>query len=349
MSKPHLKIAESVNAFFQNTILSIIFVFNSDISAIRTIFEKALAPILFPLVIIPDAITSLFSLYHFSSAKNKNLGKTFDLAHASAKAALVFTAVFAGLSLIFVQSLFLIAVGSSIIYHAGLSIYHAYHWQKTAKNSPSKTLHKKNTMNNLTSAAIGSIAITGIVLTMVVAPYLGATFLAVAGVGTAAMLLLSTVFAVYRNFKNPELTSQASEVMSPQTNKSTGSSPYYTNANYYRREFRSESLTGNQKRDRKFILEAISSKKVKLENQIKHAKGSILGCLWSEESKRRAKIKYLDELKSILDKNPEETLYTQGNLLQFTPSNAFQSFFKAVGDIEDIAEAAQNHLQQSAR
>ncbi|RDH41063.1 MAG: hypothetical protein CFE62_000115 [Candidatus Aquirickettsiella gammari] len=93
MSKPHLKIAESANAFFQNAVLSIIFVFNSNINYIRAIFEKTLAPILFPLVIIPDAIASLFVLYRFVSAKNKNLGKTFDLIHAPIKTALVFTAV----------------------------------------------------------------------------------------------------------------------------------------------------------------------------------------------------------------------------------------------------------------
>ncbi|MEN9450378.1 MAG: hypothetical protein RJA83_992 [Pseudomonadota bacterium] len=78
MSKP-LRISESANFFFQNAILSTIFVFKSNIYQIGSIFKKILAPILFPLVIIPDAIASLFALYHFASAKNKNLGKTFDL------------------------------------------------------------------------------------------------------------------------------------------------------------------------------------------------------------------------------------------------------------------------------
>jgi hypothetical protein len=173
MSKPHLKIAESANAFFQNAVLSIIFVFNSNINYIRAIFEKTLAPILFPLVIIPDAIASLFVLYRFVSAKNKNLGKTFDLIHAPIKTALVFTAVFAGPSLIFVQGFFLTAVGSSIIYHAGLSIYHA------TKKTPVEKLHKANALNNLISTAVGSIAITGIILTMVVAPLFRRNFLSI--------------------------------------------------------------------------------------------------------------------------------------------------------------------------
>ncbi len=340
MSKPHLKIAESVNVFFQNAVLSTIFVFNSNINFIRAIFEKTLAPLLFPLVIIPDAIASLFVLYRFVNAKNKNLGKTFDLVHAPIKTALVFTAVFAGLSLIFVQSFFLTAVGSSVIYHAGLSIYHAYNWHQATKDTPAKILHKANTLNNIISTTIGSIVITGIVLTMVVAPYLGATLLAVAGTGTAAMLLLSTVFAIYRNFKNPQLTPQASDTILPRTDKSTESI-----SDYYYRKFRSESLTGNQKEDKKFILAEISSKKKSLENQINQPKRSFLACLWSEKTKREAKVKYLDDLKSVLDQNPSgENPYTQP-----TPNNsAFQSFFKAVGDIEDIAEAAQKYqcLQQ---
>lgn len=348
MSKSHLKIAESANIFFQNTVLSTIFAFNSNINSIRAIFEKTLAPILFPLVIIPDAIASLFSLYHFTRAKNKNLGKTFDLVHTPIKAALVFTAVFAGLSLLFVQSLFLAAVGSSIIYHAILSIYHAYHWHQATRDTSAKILHKANALNNLISTAIGSIAITGIVLTMVVAPYLGATFLAVAGIGTASMLLLSTVFAIYRNFKNPEFTPQAPEATLPQTDKSTESIIYYSNANYYHRKFRSNNIKGEQKKDKEFISTEISNKKQSLENQIAQSKRSILGRLWPEESKRLAKIKFLDELKSVLDQSSEETSYTQGDLPQAVPSSAFQSFFKAVGDIEDIAEAAQKYLQQES-
>jgi hypothetical protein len=90
MSKPYLKIIESTNSFFQNVILSTIFVFKSNIYQIGSIFEKNLAPILFPLVVIPDAIVSLFAFYQFARAKNKNLGKTFDLIHTPIKAALVF-------------------------------------------------------------------------------------------------------------------------------------------------------------------------------------------------------------------------------------------------------------------
>ena len=342
MSKPHLKIAESANAFFQNAVLSIIFVFNSNINYIRAIFEKTLAPILFPLVIIPDAIASLFVLYRFVSAKNKNLGKTFDLIHAPIKTALVFTAVFAGLSLIFVQSFFLTAVGSSIIYHAGLSIYHAYHWYQATKETPVENLHKANALNNLISTAVGSIAITGIILTMVVAPYLGATFLAFAGIATAAILVLLTIFAIYRNFKNPDLTPQTSETALPQTD-TTESIPHYSNANYYHREFRSKKITGLQETDKKFILGAISSKKKSLEAQINQPKRSFWRYLCSEDSKRQAKIKYLDALHSTLNTNSHD------NLLPLAPNSAFQSFFKAVGDVEDIAEAAQKYLQQSAR
>lgn len=201
MDRPYLKIAESANSFFQSLVLSAIFVFNSNISQIRSIFEKILAPILFPLVVIPDAIASLFALYRFTRAKNKNLGLTFDLIHVPIKTALVFTAVFAGLSLIYVQSLFFAAVGSSALYHASLSLYHAYHWQKAEKNSSMRALHKCHTIDNIIATTIGSTVIAGIVLTMVVTPYLGATVLAVAGVATATILLLSTVLVIIEILK----------------------------------------------------------------------------------------------------------------------------------------------------
>ena len=78
MSKPYLKIIESANSFFQSAVLSTIFVFKSNVYQIGSIFEKYLAPILFPLVIVPDAIASLFAFYRFFRTKNKNLSKTFD-------------------------------------------------------------------------------------------------------------------------------------------------------------------------------------------------------------------------------------------------------------------------------
>ncbi len=152
-----------------------------------------------------------------------------------------------------------------------------------------------------------------------------------------------TIFAIYRNFKNPELTPQTSETALPQTD-TTESIPHYSNSNYYHREFRSKKITGAQKTDENFILDAIYSKKRSLEAQINQPKRSFWGYLWSEDSKRQAKIKYLDDLHStLLNTNSHD------NLLPLAPNSAFQSFFKAVGDVEDIAEAAQKYLQQSAR
>lgn len=357
MSKPYLKISESANSFFQNAVLSTIFVFKSNIYQIGSIFEKTLAPILFPLVIVPDAIGSLFAIYHFVRAKNKNLGKTFDLIHAPIKGVLVFTAIFAGLSLISVQSLFLTAVGSSVIYHLGLSIFHVYHWLKSEKNSPANALHRNHTINNFIATTIAGIVIAGIILTMVIAPYLAATILAVAGITIASMLMLTTAFAIFRNFKNPPLYPTINPILADENSGTFGDSASLTftlsdaivsssqqtqNSNYYHRKFRSEKSFNNQQENRVYLLEEIENKIQSLNYQIKSSKTNFFKCIWSEKSKRTIKLGYLESLKKELDADDHGLRKNQPN-----PSNkAFQSFFKAVGDVEDIGQAIELFFQK---
>lgn len=358
----YLRISESANSFFQNAVLSTIFVFKSNIYQIGSLFEKNLAPILFPLVIIPDAIASLFAIYRFARAKNKNLGKTFDLIHAPIKAALVFTAVFAGLSLIFVQGLFLAAVGSGLVYHLGLSIFHAYHWFKSEKKSPARTLHKNHTINNLIATMIGGVVIAGIILTMVVAPYLAATILAMAGITAAMLLMLTTVFAIYRNCKNPPVfltidPTPIPEQENPETfhnhsasfNHSTsrtftqssdvvpGFSHQSQNSNYYYRKFRLEKLTGNQEEDKKFLQEEIKNKKESLQQQIASSKNTFFGRVWSEELKRQAKIDFLNRLEAKIEENDASPLSI--------PNGAFQSFYKEKSAVQNIYQITKLYFQ----
>lgn len=286
MSKPSLKIIESINSFFQSAILSTIFVFKSNLYQIGSIFEKTLAPILFPLVIIPDAIVSLFAFYRFFRAKNKNLGKTFDLIYTPIKAALVFTAVFAGLSVIFVQGLFLTAIGSSVVYHMGLSIFHCYHWLKSEKNSPARILHKNHALNNLIATLICGIVIAGIILTMVVAPYLAATIYFSSRRNnnckfTYVSYNLHYLQKLKKSFFSPTiplLNEERTENHLSQLEDSSSSNLSHSsegqnttqnqNLNYYRREFRSEKLTGKQDLDKNFLMDEITKKRQSLELQI---------------------------------------------------------------------------------
>ncbi len=347
----HLRISESANSFFQNAILSTIFVFKSNIYQIESIFKKILAPILFPLVVIPDAIASLFALYRFASAKNKNLGKTFDLIHAPIKAALVFTAVFAGLSLIFVQGLFLAAVGSSVIYRLGLSVFNAYHWFKSEKNSPARTLHRNNTINNFIASTIGVIVVAGIILTMVVAPYLAATILAAAGITAATLLMLTTIFAIYR-IKNPPVYPTIDPILSDESSETFDDSSSFAStlsddtlpipsknqhSNYYHREFRLTKLIGNQEQNKIFLLEEIESKKCRLQRQITSSRNSFFERFWPEEPKRQAKIDFLDVLETKITSNDRSKLSI--------PNQACQSFFRSIGDTEDLIQATQKYFQ----
>lgn len=339
MPKP-LKIAESANSSIQIILFSTIFVFKSNINNIRSIFEKTLSPILLPLAIIPDAIAGLFALYHFVRAKNKNLGKTFDLIHTATKTALVFTAVFAGLSLFVVHSLFLAAVGSSVVYHLGLSIYHAYHWLKATKDSPTAIFHKTNTINNITATSIGSIVIAGIVLTMVFAPYLGAAALAGSGITVAAMLIASTTYSVYRNFKNPSVTTQtnAPEHQNNPNEASTESSQEnHVNSNYYTCY---PELTGNKEKDKKFLMEAIEAKKTKIKQQINSSKNSFFGRFWSEESKRNAKLNVLQSLTTAIETNEAPNIKLS--------NSAAHSFFSGQGGVLSLAELTEDYFHSTS-
>ena len=349
MNKPYPKITESINSFFQSAILSTIFVFKSNIYQIGSIFEKILAPILFPLVIIPDAIASLFAFYHFFRAENKNLGKTFDLIYAPLKTALVFTAVFAGLSLIFVQGLFLTAVGSSTLYHLGLSIFHVYHWLKSEKNSPARKLHKNHALNNLIGTLACGIVIAGITLTMVVAPYLAATLLAAAGITTASLLMLVTIYTIYRNFKNPSFSPTITTEYNASQFEASSSSTFShlsetrnptqnQNFNYYHREFRSERLTGKQDQDKNFLIAEIKNKIQSLELQIKNSKNTVSEYFWPQERKRLAKVCNLEILNKALDSN-DKTLITK------LSKCGSQSFFRDIGDCEDINTATIDYFQ----
>lgn len=344
MSKPSLKIIESINSFFQNAILSTIFVFKSNVYQIGSIFEKTLAPILFPLVIIPDAIVSLFAFYRFFRAKNKNLGKTFDLIYTPIKAALVFTAVFAGLSVIFVQGLFLTAIGSSVVYHMGLSIFHWYHWLKSEKNSPARILHKNHALNNLIATLIGGIVIAGIILTMVVAPYLAATILAAAGITTASLLMLVTIYTIYRSLKNPSFSPTIPLLNEERTENDLSHSSegrnttQNQNLNYYHREFRSEKLTGKQDLDKNFLMDEITKKRQSLELQITNSKNTLSEYFWPQESKRMAKMGDLEILYKAIESN-DKTLITS------LSKCGSQSFFRDIGDCEDINLATKSYFQ----
>ncbi len=338
MPKP-LKVAESANSSIQIILFIIIFVFKSNISNIRSIFEKTLSPILLPLAIIPDAVASLFALYHFIRAKNKNLGKTFDLIHTATKTALVFTAVFAGLSLFAVHSLFLAAVGSSVVYHLGLSVYHAYHWLKATKNSPTAIFHKTNTINSIIATSIGSTVIAGIVLTMVFAPYLGAAVLAGSGIAVAAMLVASMAYSVYRNFKNPSVTTQTNESEQNNLNEipTESSQENYVNSNYYTCY---PELTGNKVNDKNFLMEEIKAKETKIKKQIGGSKNNFFSCFWSEERKRNDKLNILQSLKTAIetDKAPDIKL----------SNSAAKSFFKEEGGVQSLARLTENYFQTPA-
>ncbi|TLY48639.1 MAG: hypothetical protein E6K54_01170 [Gammaproteobacteria bacterium] len=344
MSKPYLKIIESVNSFFQSVILSTIFVFKSNIYQIGPIFEKYLAPILFPLVIVPDAIASLFALYRFFGTKNKNLGKTFDLIYIPIKTTLVFTAVFAELSLIYIQGLFLIVVGSSVVYHLGLLIFHASHWFKSKKNSSARALHKNHILNNLIATIACGIVIAGIILTMIVAPSLAAPVLAIAGITTASLLMLATVYAMYRNFKNPSLSPTVNlpnEVRFEDSSSSTFSHSneiQNQNLNYYHREFRSEKLTGKQVQDKRFLIDEIKNKIQSLEEQIVNSKNTVSEYFWPQERKRLAKMGDLEILNRALDSDNKA-------LTMPLSKYASQSFFRDIGDCEDINLATKHYFQ----
>jgi hypothetical protein len=356
MFDENLKRVGVFNHFIQTGLFSSIFTFTSNIGGIRIILESSLQAILFPLAIAPDAIASLLALLSFTRAKNKNLGKTFDLVYIPTKTALVFTAVFAGISLVAVHSLFLIAVGSGLLYHTALSVYNLYKCLKTPKNSPIslnlRNLYKENAIRNGVSSLVGGIVIVGILMTMVFAPYLGATMLAIAGIGTAAMLLLTSAYALYRHFRQSITQTIANEKI-PSYTIPLLDQPINSKAYYYRK-FRAEYLTGNLEQDEQFLANEIYQKKAVLFNKINSSRGKASEFFWPENPKRQAKINYLNKLISHapsldLEKVGPQEIVAHPIALQKlfnSPSKAvFQSFFRYVGDLEDITEAVKKYVE----
>lgn len=342
---------------------SIIFTFTSNIGGIRIIFERGLHAILFPIAITPDAIASLIALFSFGKAKNKNLGKTFDLIYVPTKAALVFTAVFAGLSVTIVNSLFLTVISSGIVYHTGLGLYNAYQWWKTPENSAShlklKNLYKNNMINNGISSLIGTIVLTGVITTLIFNPFLSAPILAIAGIGTAVMLMLATTYGVYRHFKQPTILPPLSPVDSTTsllTNTAESAMPELTG--YYYRKFRSEKLLKGKsfEDDKEYLLREIESKKAELASQINRSQNTSCEFFWPEEPKRQAKRAFLQNIFEKLSDFPPrlnnaESINAINLILSDVQAEAFQSFFRAksdVGDIVDAIKAFVNHYKEGS-
>ncbi|MDQ8039060.1 MAG: hypothetical protein REH83_01490 [Rickettsiella sp.] len=367
MHEKNLEKIGHFNHFFQAGLFSSIFIFTSNIAGIRTILENSLRAILFPIAIAPDAIASLLALLSFTNAKNKNFGKTFDLIYVPIKAALVFTAVFAGISLLTVHSLFLAAVGSGMAYHISLYLYNTYRWLRTPKNSLSslklRDLYKKNIIKNGISSLIGSIVLGGILATMVFAPYLAASILTVAGIGTAVMLLVSSTYALYNHRKQSVSTTETAaqiETTNDDSNSSRNQSQNHTtiSKDYYHRKFRKEQLTGDLNTDKDFLLKEISNKKRELYSEVEQSQRKISELFWPQNPKRYIKCDYLNKLEYQIRRvynekhnlSPDNDFQTDPlNVFKFPPKKAFQSFFRAVGDVEDIAEASKNYVEKHKR
>ncbi|WP_218814330.1 hypothetical protein [Rickettsiella endosymbiont of Dermanyssus gallinae] len=368
--KKYLERAGLFNQFIQAGLFSSIFTFTSNIGGIRIIFERGLHAILFPIAIAPDAIASLIALLSFGKAKNKNLGRTFDLIYVPTKTALVFTAVFAGLSVIMVQSLFLTVVSSGIIYHAGLGLYNAYHWRKAPENSPShlklKALYKNNMINNGVSSLIGAIFLSGIITTLIFFPLLSAPILAIAGIGTAVMLMLTTTYSVYRYFKQPIVNPTTSPVVnmtestlsdSTLSDLSLSEATMPVIKGYYYRKFRSEEIRGDDfKKEKDFLVEQITNKKAELNDQISHNRNKSREFFWPENPKRQAKQEFLQsvlEPLSVFEPKLDNSEFINdiNHALSNAQGKVFQSFFRAKGDVGDIVDALKvfvNHYKESS-
>ncbi len=357
MHEENLKKANLFNHYIQAGLFSSIFAFTSNIGEIRIIFERSLSSILLPIAITPDAIGSLLALVGLANAENRNLGKVFDLIFSLIKAAMVFTAVFAGFSPIVVHSLFLAAVGSGMAYHISLCFYNLYHWVKTPKNSPAnlklKNLYKGNVIKNGISASKGGIVIAGILTTMVFAPYLGATILAATGIGIGIMLTLFSTYELYRYFKEPAPLHKINNDSAFHTNQ-PAQAQQNNSKGYYYRKFRSEQLTGNLKTDKAFLIKEIHNKKEELTHKIDQCKGKISEFFWPENPKRCVKREFLEDLASQLRHFPEahssspktspDDATIDPSFLSSPPKKAVHSFFREEGDVKDIIQATKKHV-----
>ncbi len=348
MKTKALENTQLLNESLKSGVFATIFVFLSNVGGIKALFEEQLKIYLFPFAAITETITTLLAFTGFITAKNRNLGKTFDLTLSLLTTTLVLYAVIGGLwfgfTPIAVSSLFLAAIGSGALYNVGQFFYHAYRWlsrPSTPENNALKATYRNQTIKYGIASLIGLTLVAGIITTLILPlmlPVIAPIVLVVGGISAATALAIGLIYRIYKAF-NPTVVSNQLHQVNIEENNHVGyqrlnndnTSETEQVFDYYNIQ---PAVT-----DKETLLIQIQAKKASLRSQIEQSQGTISEQLWPQETKRNNKLDYLNQIEASLA-NP-----TGENANWTMKPKVFQSFFKDVGEIERITNAAKPVLQ----
>jgi hypothetical protein len=180
--RPDLTVLNAANDVVQLSLFGVIF------SAIKQTLESNARYFVLPLALAGDAMRACFALADWFNAKNKNLRKTSKLLLELAKLVIVGTAIIGSLAgcvaiAAVTPFIFIAAIGSNTLYHAGLSIFHGLKWVFT-KSKAEAAYHKKHFLNNLLGAVTGIAVTTAIAVLLAFKPDLGILNLVIGTVAT---------------------------------------------------------------------------------------------------------------------------------------------------------------------
>lgn len=290
---------------------------------------------------------------------------------------IVAAAAFAALAPI----LFTIALGGATLYGLGLTIFNGYKWATTPKNSPMREVYKENTKAYAKGTGLGAVLTTAVGIIMILKAPVVSTVLAVTAAVSAAAYGIWKAVKFFGTFKSNEAEMQSMNSDSTDEDSSINGNenqPLLQPApapiaasndavlgtswhNYYDYKNRGAQVSfyGNDSQQKKnYLVEQIDAKITQLNDQIMQVNNSFFGGL--EETKRRNKIEILTELKNIVENNNIKQVdyfsdFVTNNAKSLANyfeqhfskafKDAFQSFFKAKSDVQDIFEAVEEYLQ----
>lgn len=331
--------ASLANETIKAVLFATIFTFLSDLGGIKAILEEQLKIYLFPFAAVTEIITTLLALARFVTAKNRNLGKTFDLGLSLAMTSLVLTAVIGGLwfglAPVLVGSLFLAAIGMGVLYNLGQLVYHTYRGLSAPslpENKAFKAMYYKQSIKYGIASLIGIAVLTGIVFTLmlpVMTPLVVVlTTSGVAGIVAALACGLGLIYRIGSSLDPsiPNRTSTQDSSFHDEPARLVNRKGF----DYYNLQPHAKP---NGEHTEEALLAWISRKKTSLENQIEESNGRFSERIWSQKTKRENKIDYLIQVEKVV-KNP--TTRSTIRLANCGKSGTFQSFFKHEGEIKLI-------------
>lgn len=383
-SKERLGKIRLIDDIAENVVLATIFSFFESIKWENVLVHTWVRFVIFPIATIMDILRGIVAILDLALAKNKNAGRTAEALVAVPQALLVMIAVLGALTapLVFavVTPVLFAATGAyGFLYNAVKAFANSYKYLKH-RSAPEAQQYRQQIIGSAIGMLVTATLVTAVSLLMI-SPVGGVAMAAVA-ISSAVVLsgvtlygLVST-FLAHRAAKRLAKASHANNneesenLIEAQSNSSSELSAGSQSLNqpqasarqtqswhdYYYKVDRIKLIKANAAQDRQYFLESeIDSKIEKLRNQITQDKGRFR-LFGSEELKRADKISVLAAAKALLTegqhdlpegrvsslKEARETSATFRRQLD----SAFQSFFRDVGDVEDIIKAVDWHLIQ---